>query len=122
MAGCFLRANSVTFSVGDFWGDAAQKAARTTKAEWRDPLPAIVDFNNGLEEAGVKLLLVPVPPKVAVYPDKLHADFDAGQRIDKAPSGFLRAASRGRGCCTRPVPRAGKRQTGSQRVVARALL
>ncbi len=36
-----------------------------------DPLPAIVDFHRQLKERGIELLLLPVPPKAAIYPDKL---------------------------------------------------
>jgi len=36
-----------------------------------DPIPAIVDFKNQLQAAGIDLLLVPVPPKAVIYPDKL---------------------------------------------------
>lgn len=36
-------------------------------------LDAIVDFNNQLQKAGVFLLVVPVPPKAAIYPDKLSS-------------------------------------------------
>lgn len=38
-----------------------------------DPIPAIVDFNAGLRKLGVKLILVPVPPKATVYPEGLSA-------------------------------------------------
>jgi len=36
-------------------------------------LEAIVDFKNQLEKAGIRLLVVPVPAKAAIYPDKLAA-------------------------------------------------
>ena len=36
-----------------------------------DPLPAILDFKEQLDKAGIELLLVPVPTKAAIYPDKL---------------------------------------------------
>jgi alginate O-acetyltransferase complex protein AlgJ len=34
-------------------------------------LEAIIDFKNQLEKAGIRLLVVPVPAKAAIYPDKL---------------------------------------------------
>lgn len=46
--------------------------ARANKAG--DPIPAIVDFNNQLKSAGIELLLVPVPPKAIIYPDKFTAE------------------------------------------------
>jgi alginate O-acetyltransferase complex protein AlgJ len=38
-----------------------------------DPLPAILDFQAQLDKAGIELLVVPVPAKAAIYPDKLSA-------------------------------------------------
>ena len=38
-----------------------------------DPLPAILDFKRQLDLAGIGLVLVPVPAKAAIYPDKLAA-------------------------------------------------
>ncbi len=46
-----------------FWGEAAAKTARSPKPENADPIPAIVDFNNQLAAKGIRLFLVPVPPK-----------------------------------------------------------
>ena len=40
-------------------------------ADSNDPLPAILDFKEQLDKAGIELLLVPVPTKAAIYPDKL---------------------------------------------------
>ena len=34
-------------------------------------LEAIIDFNNQLQKAGIRLLVVPVPAKAAIYPEKL---------------------------------------------------
>jgi len=66
----FLGAELRCVSVGDFWGDHAQATSRAARPDRRDPLPAIVDFKNGLARAGIELLVVPVPPKVLVYPEK----------------------------------------------------
>ncbi|HJT30490.1 MAG TPA: hypothetical protein VJ783_00380 [Pirellulales bacterium] len=60
-----------SLSIGPFWGELAVKASRSSKPEYADPLPAIVDFNDQLKKAGIDLLLVPVPAKAAVYPDRL---------------------------------------------------
>ncbi len=37
----------------------------------KNPFPAIVDFNDFLAEQGVDFLLVPIPTKAEVYPDKI---------------------------------------------------
>jgi alginate O-acetyltransferase complex protein AlgJ len=57
--------------AGRFWGEEAAKASRATKPELADPLPAILDFKEQLDKLGIELILVPVPPKVFIYPDKL---------------------------------------------------
>lgn len=60
-------------SVGTFWGTNAVKVSRSSKPEYADPLPAIVDFNDQLRNAGIELLVVPVPAKAAVYPERIVA-------------------------------------------------
>ncbi|OQA80126.1 MAG: hypothetical protein BWY31_04077 [Lentisphaerae bacterium ADurb.Bin242] len=48
---------------------AAGKAAKASVAlKNPDPIPAIQAFNDALKAAGIRLILVPVPPKFAVYP------------------------------------------------------
>lgn len=56
-------------SVGPFWGVNAARVSRSTKPEYADPLPAIVDFHDQLNRAGIELLVMPVPAKAAVYPE-----------------------------------------------------
>ncbi len=58
-------------SVGKFWGPDAVKVSRATKPDQADPLPAILDFQAQLKQAGIELLLVPVPPKAVIFPDKI---------------------------------------------------
>jgi len=57
--------------VGKFWGDQAAAVSKARRPEWADPLPALLDFHHQLLEAGVELVIVPVPPKSIIYPDKL---------------------------------------------------
>ena len=68
----FLASELRFLAQGRFWGDAAAKTARSTKSP--DPLPAILDFDRQLKERGIHLILVPVPPKAAVYADKLDME------------------------------------------------
>lgn len=58
-------------SVGKFWGEEAAAVSQARRPEWADPLPAILDFHEQLQALGVALILVPVPPKAIVYPDKV---------------------------------------------------
>lgn len=67
----FLRSELRHVSVGKFWGETAQQVSRATRPDCADPLPAILDFKAQLDKRGIELILVPVPPKVTVYPDML---------------------------------------------------
>lgn len=40
---------------------------------WDDPMEAIVDFHQQLQDRGIELIFVPVPAKASVYPEKLDA-------------------------------------------------
>ena len=71
-------------SLGRFWGRDASRVSRARKAELSDPIPAIVDFQKQLNEKGIGLLVVPVPPKAAVYAEEIVAGFDANKE-DPAP-------------------------------------
>jgi hypothetical protein len=76
--------------LGRFWGSRAVEVSRAAKAEWADPLPAILDFKAQLEGAGIELLLVPVPAKAAVYPGLVPglAGADSSLRWDSADAAF----------------------------------
>ncbi len=76
-------------SVGKFWGANAKKVSRAVRPENADPLPAILDFKAQLAKAGVKLILVPVPPKSIVYADKVSS-LGKPQRLDSAHQEFYR--------------------------------
>jgi alginate O-acetyltransferase complex protein AlgJ len=69
-------------SAGKFWGEAATKVSQATKPENADPLPAILDFKAQLDKAGIELLLVPVPPKAVIYPDKI-SDFVPSEKTPR---------------------------------------
>jgi hypothetical protein len=75
--GWFFLSSDIRFlSVGQFWGADAAKVSRAHKPESADPIPAIVDFHNELKRRGIDLLLMPVPPKPATYPEKILPDID----------------------------------------------
>lgn len=71
-------------SLGHFWGSDAVKSSRAHKADLADPVPAIVDFQQQLKARGIDLVVVPVPPKAAVYPEKIIPGFDVHAN-DPAP-------------------------------------
>jgi len=75
--GWFFLSSDIRFlSVGQFWGADAAKVSRAHKTESADPIPAIVDFHNELKRRGIELLLMPVPPKAAIYPEKIVPNVD----------------------------------------------
>ncbi len=84
---------------GPFWGEAALKAgAADRKPEQADPLSAIIAYAQACREQGIHLLVVPVPGKSAVYPDKLaNGQGDPGEtRRDEVHKAFCdRLASKG---------------------------
>ena len=75
--GWFFLSSDIRFlSVGQFWGADAAKVSRAHKPESADPMLAIVDFHEQLKKRGIDLLLMPVPPKAAIYPEKTLPDVD----------------------------------------------
>lgn len=71
-------------SLGRFWGNEAPEVSRSHKQDLADPVPAMVNFQKQLKERGIDLLVVPVPPKAAIYPEKILPEFDV-QNSDPAP-------------------------------------
>lgn len=67
--------------VGKFWGDAAVTVSKARRPEWADPLPAILDFHKQLSEVDVELVIVPVPPKSIIYPDKIPSTVELGPTL-----------------------------------------
>ena len=71
-------------SLGRFWGEEAPKVSRAHKPELANPVPAILDFDQQLKARGIQLVVVPVPPKAAIYPEKIVSGFDV-RSSDAAP-------------------------------------
>ena len=69
----FLRKELEHLSVGDLATADMTKANR----EGTDPVPVIAKYAEELEALGVELLLVPVPAKASIYPEKLSDKVDA---------------------------------------------
>jgi acetyltransferase AlgX (SGNH hydrolase-like protein) len=75
--GWFFLSSDIRFlSIGQFWGADATKVSRAHKPGSADPIPAIVDFHDQLKRRGIDLLLLPVPPKAAIYPEEILPDVD----------------------------------------------
>ena len=57
-------------------GDLAKADLSKANKEGTDPLPVIAKYQAALKDLGVDLLLVPVPSKAAIYPEKLSDKID----------------------------------------------
>lgn len=67
-------------------GDLAQAADLSQlNAEGTDPLPVIQEYASALKVLGVELILVPVPAKAAIYPEKLAADLTLADAPSQKP-------------------------------------
>lgn len=53
---------------GDLSGGKAAAVSSCTRKQNADPIPALKAFNEGLKALGIKLIVVPVPPKIAIEP------------------------------------------------------
>jgi hypothetical protein len=95
-----LRGSSGWLFLGDearllladcFWGEAAQRVSSVVDPSLRDPLPAILEFHRQLAARGIELLVVPVPSKLAIYPE-LYLGLALGsspERLDEGLHRFL---------------------------------
>jgi alginate O-acetyltransferase complex protein AlgJ len=77
-----------------FWGKAALTAARSNTPESADPLPAIVHFRDQLSAAGIRLILVPVPPKALALRANLPADISSRVQTDSLTGFYEQLRSR----------------------------
>ncbi|MDF1658737.1 MAG: hypothetical protein P1U58_14075 [Verrucomicrobiales bacterium] len=58
-------------STGYFWEKSWEEVALNAT----NPVPSMLEFKGLLEEKGIKLVLVPVPAKARIYPEKLDRNF-----------------------------------------------
>lgn len=70
-------------STGRFW----EKSWEELAVNQTNPVPSIVEFQEMLSERGKRLILVPVPAKGRIYPEKLSAAFSL-EEVDSL-SGFV---------------------------------
>ena len=60
-------------SAGPFREADASPVPGAARGDGANPRAAILDFERQLDTLGVELLLVPVPPKAAIFPEKVSA-------------------------------------------------
>ena len=66
-----LRSNLNFISHDEFWGATSKVTSKARDLSARDPLSAILDFDRKLKIQNIKLILVPIPVKTSLYPEKL---------------------------------------------------
>lgn len=79
------------YSYPTFWGPAATKTGWS--AHDPDPLPALVAESRAFKQAGVELIVVPIPGKVMLYGDQLKPPVDA-KGLEGTRQSFLAALSK----------------------------
>jgi hypothetical protein len=84
----FLRSELRHLAAGPFWGERAAEVTQAPRPEFADPLPIIIDFHQQLEALNIELLLVPVPPKALIYPDRLLQDGGVSEALETAHQRF----------------------------------
>lgn len=67
----FLKSELRFLSAGDFWGENAAKTSQAKDPKAQDPLAAITAYQKALAAENIDLILLPIPPKAVIYPDKL---------------------------------------------------
>ena len=75
----FLPAELDHIERGRFWTVGWENGNR----QGTNPITAITAYHEALAELGVRLLVVPVPPKASVYPDQLPDESPMPEAIDE---------------------------------------
>jgi alginate O-acetyltransferase complex protein AlgJ len=82
----FLATELRHYGRGPFWGEHAAGASQAK--ENPDPLACLLDFHAQVKKAGGLLIVMFVPGKVAIYPDKLDPALAVDGRFDSAHQAF----------------------------------
>ncbi len=91
----FLRKELRHIGVGRFWGERAAEVSRATRAKHANPLEAIVHYHKQCKKQNVELIILPIPPKAVVYPEKAVPSLaskveDEPPRLDPAHRTFYK--------------------------------
>jgi alginate O-acetyltransferase complex protein AlgJ len=94
----FLSAEFRFLQTPVFWGGsgggASKGVSRSGTGETTDPLEAIAHYRDQLAAEGIRLLLVPVPPKALALRAKLPAEAAARVQADTLPRFFEQLRAR----------------------------
>lgn len=87
--GWLYHADAAAFLLADRIGPHGPAGDASTDPDDTDPLAVVVDFRDQLQRAGRDLIVVPIPDKLAIYPEPL-----LGAALEPAPSRLDGAAWR----------------------------
>jgi len=65
----FVRSELLYVAAGSYVGEAARSANPDAPPQYAEPLPAIIDFNQQLEQRGIELYFVPIPVRPVIFPE-----------------------------------------------------
>lgn len=68
-------------ALGKFWEQAWESVA----ANKTNPVPSMVEFHNLLSAKGIDLIVVPVPAKSSIYPEKLVEGYSVDDPVSITP-------------------------------------
>ena len=116
--GCSSRPSCVSSRSGSSGARPPPNQA-APKPDVADPVAAIVDFQQQLNARGIELLLVPVPPKAALYPEKIGLESHPMPKRPCHGCRILRRAERGVDVLDLAPLRAQPRELSAARIIAR---
>lgn len=79
----FLKSELRQTGLGKFWEQPW--ADIVTNPGKESPLPYMLEFQKALAEKGVELIIVPIPMKASIYPDKFDESFAPGAAYGLKP-------------------------------------
>ena len=68
-------------SLGEFWDKPWNQISRNRS----NPIPSMLEFDQLLGAKGVELLVVPIPAKASIYPEKFSSRFEPGEAPSLSP-------------------------------------
>ncbi len=77
----FLVRELKQIAAGRFWEEPWEDVAENKT----DPLPSALEFQKLLKAKGIKLIVVPIPAKASIYPDKFSAKYSPGDVQSLSP-------------------------------------
>jgi len=72
----FLKSELRQAGLGKFWEQPWADVVANPGKE--SPVPYMLEFQQALAEKGVELMIVPIPMKASIYPEKFDEDFGPG--------------------------------------------